>query len=45
LYETDEKLSYFPDSLYLIQKSQRVKLLGKDTYRISGTLTNGVQLK
>jgi hypothetical protein len=45
LYETDEKLSYFPDSLYLIQKSQKVKLLGKDTYRISGTLTNGVQLK
>lgn len=37
LYETNEKLSYFPDSLYLIQKSQRVRLLGKDTYRISGS--------
>ncbi len=45
LYETAEKLSYFPDSLYLIQKSQQVRLLGKDTYRISGTLINGVQSK
>src|ERR1700712_2706611 len=27
LYETVEKLSYFPDSLYMIQKTQRVKLL------------------
>jgi hypothetical protein len=45
LYETAEKLSYFPDSLYLIQKSQKVKLLGKDTYRISGTFINGVQAK
>ncbi len=38
LYETAEKLSYFPDSLYLIQKSQKVRLLGKETYRISGSL-------
>jgi hypothetical protein len=37
LYETAEKLSYFPDSLYLIQKSQKVRLLGKETYRISGS--------
>jgi hypothetical protein len=37
LYETAEKLSYFPDSLYLIQKSQKVRLLRKDIYRISGT--------
>ena len=36
LYENLEKLSYFPDSLYLIQKKQRVRLLGTDTYRISG---------
>ena len=36
LYENTEKLSYFPDSLYLIQKKQRVRLLGTDTYRISG---------
>lgn len=45
LYETVEKLSYFPDSLYLIQKSQQVKLLGKDTYRISGTFINGALSK
>ncbi|MDB5024675.1 MAG: hypothetical protein JWP78_2430 [Mucilaginibacter sp.] len=36
LYENTEKLSYFPDSLYLIQKKQRVRLLGTDTYRING---------
>ncbi len=36
LYETTEKLSYFPDSLYLIEKMQRVRLLGTDRYRISG---------
>lgn len=36
LYENTEKLSYFPDSLYLIQKKQRVRVLGTDTYRISG---------
>jgi hypothetical protein len=38
LYETTEKLSYFPDSLYLIQKRQRVRVLGTDSYKISGTL-------
>ncbi|HTD99956.1 MAG TPA: hypothetical protein VK668_11765 [Mucilaginibacter sp.] len=36
LYETQEKLSYFPDSLYIIQKAQRVRLLGTDTYKITG---------
>jgi hypothetical protein len=36
LYENTEKLSYFPDSLYLIQKKQRVRFLGTDTYSISG---------
>jgi hypothetical protein len=38
LYESFEKLSYFPDSLYLIQKKQRVRVLGTDIYKISGTL-------
>ena len=38
LYENTEKLSYFPDSLYLIQKRQSVRVLGTDTYRISGLL-------
>ena len=36
LYENTEKLSYFPDSLYLIQKKQRVRVSGMDTYRING---------
>ena len=45
LYETVEKLSYFPDSLYLIQKSQQVRLLGKDTYRISGSFINDARSK
>lgn len=38
LYETTEKLSYFPDSLYLIQKSQQVRLMGRNMYRIEGVL-------
>ena len=38
LYENTEKLSYFPDSLYVIAKKQRVRILGTDTYRISGLL-------
>jgi hypothetical protein len=36
LYHTQEKLSYFPDSLYLIQKVQSVMLLGTNRYTISG---------
>jgi len=38
LYETNEKLSYFPDSLYLIEKSQHVKLMGRNDYKVQGTL-------
>jgi hypothetical protein len=38
LYETKEKLSYFPDSVYQIEKSQHVKLMGKNLYRIRGVL-------
>jgi len=38
LYESFEKLTYFPDSLYLIQKKQRVRVLGTDIYKISGSL-------
>jgi len=37
LYDNLEKLSYFPDSLYLIQKRQRVRILGTDNYKISGS--------
>jgi hypothetical protein len=38
LYKTNEKLTYFPDSLYQIDKIQQVKLLGKNTYQIKGIL-------
>ncbi|WP_184542495.1 hypothetical protein [Mucilaginibacter sp. FT3.2] len=38
LYETKEKLSYFPDSVYQIEKSQQVRLMGKNLYRIKGEL-------
>jgi hypothetical protein len=36
LYETREKLSYFPDSLYLIEKWQAVRVLGINRYKIKG---------
>ncbi len=38
LYQTKEKLSYFPDSIYIIQKYQKVRLLGANTYVIKGSL-------
>lgn len=38
LYENTEKLSYFPDSLYVIAKKQSVRVLGTGTYRINGLL-------
>ncbi|MDB5156998.1 MAG: hypothetical protein JWR50_1705 [Mucilaginibacter sp.] len=38
LYQTTEKLSYFPDSVYIIQKYQKVRLLGANNYVIKGTL-------
>lgn len=38
LYQTTEKLSYFPDSIYVIQKFQKVRLLGANRYTIKGTL-------
>jgi len=36
LYETKEKLTYFPDSMYRIEKFQHVKLLGVNRYDIKG---------
>jgi hypothetical protein len=36
LYETIEKLSYFPDSLYQIQKKQYTRTLGYDIYSVKG---------
>jgi ABC-type tungstate transport system permease subunit len=38
LYQTTEKLSYFPDSIYLIEKTQRVRLIGTNTYKIQGVI-------
>ncbi len=38
LYDTKAKLSWFPDSAYQIQKMQTVRLLGKNSYDISGKL-------
>jgi len=36
LYNTSETLNYFPDSAYTIEKYQKVKLLGANTYKITG---------
>lgn len=38
LYQTTEKLSYFPDSAYVINKLQQVRLLGTNQYVITGLL-------
>jgi len=39
LYQTSEKLSYFPDSLYLIEKHQKIKLMGSNNYKIEGLIS------
>ena len=36
LYNTRETLNYFPDSVYTIDKYQKVRLLGANTYKITG---------
>jgi hypothetical protein len=36
LFKTQEKLTYFPDSMYLIQKAQTVRFLGVNKYDIKG---------
>jgi hypothetical protein len=36
LYTTIEELSYFPDSAYIISKKQNVRLLGSNSFRVSG---------
>jgi hypothetical protein len=38
LYQTNEKLSYFPDSLYLIEKTQKIRLMGSNEYVIKGIM-------
>jgi hypothetical protein len=37
LYETKEKLIYFPDSLYKIEKLQKVRLMGDNRYDVTGS--------
>lgn len=36
LYENSERLSYFPDSLYQITKTQKVRVMSKNTYTVKG---------
>lgn len=36
LYTTKENLEYYPDSLYIIETTQAVRLLGKNSYKIVG---------
>lgn len=38
LYETKEKLTYVPDSMYRIEKTQQVRLLGMNRYDIKGVI-------
>jgi hypothetical protein len=38
LYTSSERLTYYPDSLYLIQKGQHVRLMGNNFYRIEGKI-------
>ena len=38
LYQNIEKLTYYPDSLYLIEKVQRVKVIGTNIYKIKGVI-------
>lgn len=38
LYQTTEKLVYYPDSLYLIDKLQQVRFLGDNRYLIRGKI-------
>ena len=38
LYTTTEKLTYYPDSLYMISKMQKVRLMGTNFYKIKGVI-------
>lgn len=37
LYQSDEQLDYYPDSLYRIGKRQQIVLIGENTYEITGS--------
>ncbi|MBE7175135.1 MAG: hypothetical protein INR69_01950 [Mucilaginibacter polytrichastri] len=36
LYNSVERLTYYPDSLYRIEKKQQVRIIGRNSYRIEG---------
>lgn len=38
LFQTKEKLTFYPDSLYLIQRKMYVRFLGTNDYLIEGKL-------
>lgn len=38
LFQTQEKLMYYPDSLYIIRRKQNVRFLGMNDYLIEGKL-------
>ncbi|RYE26793.1 MAG: hypothetical protein EOP42_20225 [Sphingobacteriaceae bacterium] len=38
LFQTKEKLTYYPDSLYIIRRKQHVRFLGTNDYLIEGKL-------
>jgi len=39
LYQTIEKLTYYPDSLYAISKFQKVLFMGNNNYKIQGVFS------
>lgn len=41
LYTSAEKLSYFPDSLYQIDKKQIIRLVGTNRYSVKGLINGG----
>ncbi|MGK9125616.1 hypothetical protein M1D52_15940 [Olivibacter sp. SA151] len=38
LYESSERLDYFPDSLYEIEKEQSIRIIGRNNYIITGRI-------
>ena len=40
LYKSYEYLSYYPDSIYIIEKEQQVRFLGENKYKVTGRFTD-----
>lgn len=40
LYESLEKLNFYPDSLYRIEKEQAIRLIGRNSYLITGKIVS-----